>query len=218
MIICDICNKEFESKRSLANHKRWHDLPKYKDFQEKRRKKVSIFTKKRWLDPIIRKELCKKISIAKTGIKFSDEHRKKCVLSRKKSYEEGKFQIWNKGIPHTEEAKRKMSLAKQGCKMPPLSEGHKKQISIKNSGEGNGMWKGEDVGYVGVHRWVKLNKIKPKLCKSCKKVPPYDLANISGKHKRDIKDYLYLCRPCHHLFDIKHHRRDNFGRFVKNEK
>jgi len=26
---------------------------------------------------------------------------------------------------------------------------------------------------------------------------PYDVANISGKYKRDIKDFEWLCRLCH---------------------
>ena len=48
--------------------------------------------------------------------------------------------------------------------------------------EKNPQWKGDDVGYTALHNWVKRNKSKPKLCECCKKKPPYDLANISGKY------------------------------------
>jgi hypothetical protein len=64
-------------------------------------------------------------------------------------------------------------------------------------GNHNGMWKGNDVGVVAVHDWVRRRKLKPKLCEHCKKKPPCDLANISQKYKRDINDFKWLCRRCH---------------------
>ena len=63
--------------------------------------------------------------------------------------------------------------------------------------DGNPNWKGNNVTYSGVHSWIKNHKPKPKFCENCKKVPPYDLANISGKYKREINDYNWLCRSCH---------------------
>lgn len=39
---CPICGKEFEKKKSMTNHKRWHDLPEYKAYQEKERKRERI--------------------------------------------------------------------------------------------------------------------------------------------------------------------------------
>lgn len=59
------------------------------------------------------------------------------------------------------------------------------------------MWKGDNVGFNGLHSWINRNKPKVKLCENCKKVPPYDLANISGEYKRDINDFKWLCRKCH---------------------
>ena len=66
-----------------------------------------------------------------------------------------------------------------------------------NKGSKNGMWKGNNVGMVALHEWIKNHKPKPKLCVNCKKNEPYDLANISGKYKRDINDFEWLCRKCH---------------------
>ncbi len=41
MKTCDICGKEFKNKRGVANHRRWHDLPEYKKFQEEFREMAS---------------------------------------------------------------------------------------------------------------------------------------------------------------------------------
>lgn len=41
MIECNVCGKEFPSKKSMTNHRRWHDLPEYKQFQDKQREVIS---------------------------------------------------------------------------------------------------------------------------------------------------------------------------------
>jgi len=69
--------------------------------------------------------------------------------------------------------------------------------SVSEATRYNGIWKGDNVGYSGVHAWVKKHKPKPRFCEICKKRPPYDLANISGEYKRDIKDFEWICRKCH---------------------
>lgn len=63
--------------------------------------------------------------------------------------------------------------------------------------EFNPQWKGKKVGYVALHVWVKSRLKKPDFCQVCKKNPPYDLANISQKYKRDLSDWEWLCRSCH---------------------
>ncbi len=80
------------------------------------------------------------------------------------------------------------------------------QIQIRNPKECklaslNPMWKGDKVSYYSIHEWIANRKPKPKLCEKCKKKPPYDLANISGKYKRDINDFKWLCRKCHMIED-----------------
>jgi len=71
------------------------------------------------------------------------------------------------------------------------------KISLAKLGEKNPMWKGDDVGYSGVHFWARKLIKKPKWCVRCKKRPALDLSNISGEYKRDITDWEYLCRKCH---------------------
>lgn len=90
-----------------------------------------------------------------------------------------------------------------------------KMVGVKgiNSGEKNIMWKGNKVGYLALHNWVRRHKLKPKLCEECGKVPPYDLANISGKYKREINDYKWICRRCHMKKDKRIIKKDKNGRF-----
>lgn len=65
----------------------------------------------------------------------------------------------------------------------------------------NPMWKGAMAGLDAIHIWVAKRLPKPKKCQHCKKVPPYDLANISQKYRRSLNDWKWLCRRCHMLSD-----------------
>lgn len=67
----------------------------------------------------------------------------------------------------------------------------------KNLGSKNGQWKGDKVGYRSLHWWVTRNKPKPQGCEICKQNKKLEVANISGKYKRDLSDWEYLCRSCH---------------------
>ena len=62
-------------------------------------------------------------------------------------------------------------------------------------------WKGDKVGYAALHDWIRIRKIKPKFCEHCNIVAPKELANMSGKYKRDITDFKWLCQPCHRYMD-----------------
>jgi hypothetical protein len=74
----------------------------------------------------------------------------------------------------------------------------KSQISLKNTGSGNGLWKSNNVGLRALHEWVERHKIKPNSCQDCGKITEkLDLANISQQYKRDVDDYEYICRSCH---------------------
>ena len=104
---------------------------------------------------------------------------------------------WNKGRITSEDIKKKISNSLKG----------------KNLGEKNGLWKGDNVGIIALHDWVKRYKPKTKICEICKINNPYDLANISGEYKRDINDFQWLCRKCHMISDNRMNNRDKKGRF-----
>jgi len=103
---------------------------------------------------------------------------------------------WSKGKSDvfSKETLKKIGDASIGRKK---SQETKDKIGLANSGESNGNWAGKYVGMNGLHAWIQRRKPKPYFCEFCKKVPPRDLANISGKYMRDINDYEWLCRRCH---------------------
>ena len=107
---------------------------------------------------------------------------------------------WNnkkKSNKHREINRKFMKLIGLNQKGKIQSNKFKKHLSRIRKNEKNPNWYGEKVGYNGIHSWVKRHKPKPKLCENCKRVPPYDLANISGEYKRDINDFKWTCRKCH---------------------
>jgi hypothetical protein len=75
------------------------------------------------------------------------------------------------------------------------------KVSCGKLNEKNPQWKGDKVGKISLHMWINARKTKPKFCEECQTKPPKDLANISGKYKRDITDYKWLCRKCHEIMD-----------------
>lgn len=67
-------------------------------------------------------------------------------------------------------------------------------------------WKGDKVGYFGVHDWITKHFGQPKECRVCgmndvKRV--YHWANLSGKYQRNIKDWKRMCVSCHRKYDYK---------------
>lgn len=74
---------------------------------------------------------------------------------------------------------------------------HKIKISLSKMGERNGSWKGNKVKMNALHEYVRRRFKKPKYCQVCGKRRKLDLANISQKYKRDLKDWEWLCRKCH---------------------
>lgn len=76
---------------------------------------------------------------------------------------------------------------------------NKKRLNIK--GENNYAWKGNEVGYVGLHTWVRRELGKPKICEHCGINKNMQWANKSRKYKRELTDWLSLCAKCHKKYD-----------------
>lgn len=79
---------------------------------------------------------------------------------------------------------------------------------IANRNKRNYLWKGEKATYRTKHAWLVRRIGKANHCEHCglDKLPKgkkriFDWANISGKYKRDITDYISLCKKCHKHFD-----------------
>lgn len=97
--------------------------------------------------------------------------------------------------------------------MARVSDETLQRYSKERRGEHNPHWKGDNVGNMGLHDWVKRHLPKPDLCQRCFTQPPYDLANVTGIYKRDLQNWKYLCRKCHMEFDGRLLARVK-GRFV----
>ena len=103
---------------------------------------------------------------------------------------------------HSEETKRRMSLARKGKKK---SEEHKRNIGLAN-------FKGDDAGYQAVHKWLRKYMPMPELCQLCLLAPPEDLANVTGVYTRDVDNWKYMCRSCHSKYDGVIERLTEFNR------
>lgn len=105
------------------------------------------------------------------------------------------------GRKHTKEAKQKMSVARLG---KPLSRKTKERMrESSHKGEDAYNWKGNSVGYGTLHMWVNKNLGRPMQCSHCGRVDKrsYDWANLSHEYKRELSDWVRLCRPCHRQYD-----------------
>jgi hypothetical protein len=70
-----------------------------------------------------------------------------------------------------------------------------------NRGPENPGWKGDGVGYMGLHNWLHRHKKRTGVCDECGAEGKTDFANISGEYRRDLSDFRELCRPCHRTLD-----------------
>src|SRR4030095_3985210 len=94
------------------------------------------------------------------------------------------------------ETREKMRLAALGRKFSP-------EAVEKRSGPRSWNWKGDDVSYSGLHRWVRRNFGLPRLCQVCgtTEAKRYDWASRRRIYSRDRSEWLRLCRRCHNRRD-----------------
>lgn len=71
------------------------------------------------------------------------------------------------------------------------------------TGKDSPRWVGDNITYSGVHKWIVREMGKPDFCEGCgiEEKIRYEWANISGKYKRDLADWIRLCAKCHKSFD-----------------
>ena len=89
----------------------------------------------------------------------------------------------------------------------PWNKGKK---SPQNTGSKHYKWKGDKVKYRSLHQFIESKLGIPSTCEHCKKTElhnttkhrPVDWANKSGEYKRDLDDWMRLCRKCHRRYDL----------------
>ncbi len=92
----------------------------------------------------------------------------------------------------------------------------KSKLTGRFIGKKHHLWTENNPSYATIHIWIKTHYGKALKCEKCKckDAKRYEWANISGKYKRDIKDYIQLCVSCHRLMDRGDHCR-NGHKFTK---
>ena len=134
------------------------------------------------------------------GSKLTQEHRMRISQARKgqqntlgKHWKRNDIP-WNKGI--------------QGIHFSPKTE-FKKGITPWNKGlEGYKLgkehyhWKGGNGTYARLHYWVNQQKGKPVICEFCGKTKgKLEWANKSQQYKKNLDDWISLCKKCHIEYD-----------------
>ena len=101
------------------------------------------------------------------------------------------------GYKQTKEHKLKIARAMIGKER---SIEYRKNISDAKQGSKNGMFK-DNAGYQAVHTWLRRHFVKPKNCEYCGEENKLDWASKTKEYKRDINEYIALCRSCHIKLD-----------------
>lgn len=87
-----------------------------------------------------------------------------------------------------------------------------KWLHAKNIAENHPGWKGDDAGYSALHKWLYKQLSKRGICSECDRSGYTEWANKSHHYKRDISDWLELCKSCHNNYDGK--KRNEKRQFV----
>lgn len=132
------------------------------------------------------KECKYKYTVRKSGLKYT-KHK-----DNPTSFKRGLIP-WNKGTEGV-------------CKPNGTSFKKVEHKSIKTeftsettSNANNNKWRGDDVGYYGLHQWIARRLGKANHCCFCDgiKAKKYYWHNISLEYKRDIDDWQSICPSCH---------------------
>lgn len=88
-----------------------------------------------------------------------------------------------------------------GIKRKAHSKSTLLKLSKTKLGKLNPQWRGNQVGYSGLHLWIQKRMLK-KICEHCGSKNNLQCANKSGHYKRNLKDWLCLCVSCHRRYDM----------------
>lgn len=131
-----------------------------------------------------------------------------------------KYTFGKIGKKASDDLRRKLSEVHKGKWLSEhtkkkLSEIHKKLYAENKylqdrlykfeKGDKNHNWKGDAVGYVGLHAWVRRILGRPGFCSLCKTAEKkkFAWANISRQYNRNENDWMSLCYSCHKKYDLQ---------------
>ena len=103
----------------------------------------------------------------------------------------------------------------------PITKETRKKISLANSNEKHGSWKGNKVKYNALHDWIKRKLGIVKYCEHCKRTDKkkYEWSNKDHKYRRVLSDWQRLCTSCHKRYDYSNHISNisSRGGIIKNK-
>lgn len=113
------------------------------------------------------------------------------------SFKKG-HKAWNTGLAGTGICKPNAGSIKKGQRRGLKTE----FISDITINDKNINWMGDKVGYGALHSWVNRKLGKAKECSHCgESKRRIEWANKSHEYKRDLEDWLQLCKRCHMKYD-----------------
>lgn len=78
------------------------------------------------------------------------------------------------------------------------------QFTSDQAGPSHPLWKGDRAGYRALHQWVARHRTKTGRCSECGAEGRTEWANRSHEYRRDLDDWVELCKPCHTAYDREH--------------
>jgi hypothetical protein len=77
------------------------------------------------------------------------------------------------------------------------------KLSEGQRGSRGNNWKGNEVGYSGLHKYLRQHYPKTGICEECGQTARTQYALIHGRtYSRNREDYRELCRCCHMRYDL----------------
>lgn len=87
----------------------------------------------------------------------------------------------------------------KGIHLSPETEFKKGQLA----NEKHPFWKGNNVGYHALHKWLDRNFGNPTVCQNCNSEENIQWASKNYKYTRSREDWIHLCFKCHRKYDSK---------------
>lgn len=97
--------------------------------------------------------------------------------------------------PHSQKTKDLISKNRKGKGLHPGVNGNGR------TGESHYKWKGDDVGYSGLHMWIRKEKGRKYICEWCGSKGATHFANLDHEYTRDLDTWAELCPKCHRNYD-----------------
>lgn len=130
---------------------------------------------------------------------------------------------WRGGPPHCSDCGKQISRGGHNRCIKCYGKTHIGKYNVAKRPEvrekiSRAVFKGDDVGYSGIHMRVRSVLGIPHECAYCGSNDYVQWASISHKALRDINDYFPLCLKCHQIYDDIHNkgsqtRRMNLRKF-----